>query len=86
MGLPARLLACGAVAGLALAAYVYDRRARTGADVLTILGQLPADLRRLRGEVQRRALRALEEGRAAAREREAEIVRRLEAAAPRREP
>lgn len=86
MGLPARLLAGGVVAGLALAAYVYDRRARTGADVLTVLRQLPADLRRLRDEAQRRAVRALEEGCEAARRREAELVRQLEAAGPRREP
>jgi hypothetical protein len=80
MGLSSKLIVGGIVAGTALAYYVRTKHTRTGEAYLDILRQLPNDAQRWATEARRRAALALEEGKAAAREREADIVRRLEAA------
>ncbi len=80
MGLPSRLVVGGIVAGAALAYYVQRRRARTGESYVQILLQLPSDAQRWVQDAQRRATHALEEGKTAARERDAELTRQLEAA------
>ena len=80
MGLSGRLVVGGIVAGAALAYYVQRRRTRTGEGYLQILMQLPSDAQRWVADAQRRATLALEEGKTAARERDAELTRQLEAA------
>lgn len=80
MGLSSRLVVGGIVAGAALAYYVQRRRATTGDGYVQILLQLPSDAQRWVAESRRRATLALEEGRSAARERDAELGRQLEAA------
>ena len=80
MGFPSRLVVGGIVAGAALAYYVQRRRARTGESYVQILLQLPSDAQRWVQDAQRRATQALEEGKTAARERDAELTRQLEAA------
>ena len=80
MGLSSKLIVGGFAAGAALAYYVRTRHARTGEGYLDIVKQLPADAQRWAGEARRRAVLAIEEGKVAAREREADMVRRLEAA------
>jgi len=67
-------------AGAALAYYVRKRRARTGEDYLDILRQLPSEAQRWAVDAKRRAALALEDGKAAAREREADFTRQLTAA------
>ena len=80
MGLSGRLVVGGIVAGAALAYYVQRRRARTGQSYVQILLQLPSDAQRWVQDAQRRAALALEDGQAAARERDAELAAQLEAA------
>jgi hypothetical protein len=81
VSLPSRLIVGGVAAGAALAYYVHRRRARTGEGYLEILKQLPSDAQRWAGDARRRAALALEEGKTAARDREATIAGQLEAAA-----
>lgn len=80
MGFSGKLVFGGIVAGAALAYYVQRRRARSGESYVQILMQLPADAQRWVAETRQRAVLALEEGRSAARERDAELTRQLEAA------
>jgi hypothetical protein len=68
------------MAGAGLAYYVYQRHGRTGASYLDVIKQLPGDVQRAGDEARRRAAEAFEQGKAAARRREAELVHRLEAA------
>ena len=80
MRLPRSLLAGAVLAGAALAYYVQQRHIDTGEGYLDIVRQLPADLPRLARDVRRKATLALEDGVSAARRREAEITKQLEAA------
>ena len=80
MGLSARLIVGGVAAGAALAYYVGRRHRATGETYLDILAQLPAVARSSVADVKRRAALALDEGRAAARAREDDFTRQLEAA------
>src|SRR5450759_4535531 len=81
---PARTAAAfsvgGIAAGAALAYYVQKRRAHTGEGYLDILRQLPSDAQRWAVDAKRRAALALEEGKAAARERDSDYTRQRTAA------
>jgi len=59
---------------------VQKRRARTGEGYLDILRQLPSDAQRWAVDAKHRAALALEEGRAAARERDSDFRKQLTAA------
>jgi hypothetical protein len=80
MGLTSKLIVGGVAAGAALAYYVQKRRARTGEGYLDIIRQLPADAQRWTGDARRKAVLALEDGRASARDREAAFSKELTAA------
>jgi len=80
MGVTSKLVAGGIAAGAALAYYVQKRRARSGDGYLDILRQLPADARRWAVDAKRGAALALEEGKAAARERDSDFTKQLTAA------
>ena len=81
MSFPTRLIVGGAVAGAALTYYVRSRRARTGEGYLEIVRQLPGDVLRWADDTKTRAAHALQEGKTAARERDAEFTRQITAAA-----
>jgi hypothetical protein len=80
MGLSTRLVVSGAVAGAALAFYVRSRHAETGEGYLQIVRGLPGDALRWVDDTKARATKALEEGKSAARERDAEFAQQLLAA------
>jgi hypothetical protein len=80
MGFASKLVAGGIAAGAALAFYVQKRRARTGEGYLDILRQLPSDAQRWAVDAKHRAALALEEGKAAARERDSDFRKQLTAA------
>jgi hypothetical protein len=80
MGFTSKLVVGGVAAGAVLAYYVRKRRARTGEGYLDILRQLPSEAQRWAVDAKRRAALALEDGKAAAREREADFTRQLTAA------
>ncbi len=80
MGFTSKLVVGGIAAGAALAYYVQKRRARTGEGYLDILRQLPSDAQHWAVDAKRRAALALEEGKAAARERDSEFTKQLTAA------
>ena len=80
MGFASKLVAGGIAAGAALAYYVQKRRARTGEGYLDILRQLPSDAQRWAVDAKRKAVLALEEGKTAARERDADFRKQLTAA------
>jgi hypothetical protein len=80
MGLSTKLIVGGAVAGTALTYYVRSRRARTGESYFDIVRRLPGDVLRWADETRSRARLALEDGRSAARERDAEFDQQLLAA------
>lgn len=80
MVVPGKCVIGGIAAGAALAYYVRRRRARTGESCPTILKNLPGDTRRWVGGVRRRAVAALEEGKTAARDRDAELDGQLASA------
>jgi len=80
MGFASKLVVGGIAAGAALAYYVQKRRARTGEGYLDILRQLPSDAQRWAADAKRRGALALEDGKAAAREREAGFTKQLTAA------
>lgn len=80
MGFTSKLVVGGIAAGAALAFYVQKRSARTGEGYLDILLQLPSDAQRWAVDAKRRAALALEEGRAAARERDSDLTMQLTAA------
>ena len=80
MGFTSKLVVGGMAAGVALAYYVQKRRAHTGEGYLDILRQLPSDAQRWAVDAKRRAALALEEGKAAARERDSDYTRQRTAA------
>ncbi len=78
-----RSFAAGAVAaGAALAYYVRRRHQRTGESYIEIIKQLPSDAQRWATQTRERAVRAIEDGKTAARHREDELTKQLEAARP----
>lgn len=80
MGLPVKLLVGGVAAGAALAYYVARRHEASGESYLRIIAELPNAARQSLADVKRRARLALEDGQAAARSRERELMSRLGAA------
>jgi len=68
------------VAGAGLAYYVHQRHQRMGVGYLDVIKQLPGEVQRAGDEALRRAAEAVEQGRAAARRKEVDLVRQLEAA------
>jgi hypothetical protein len=80
MAFSGKLILGGIAAGAALAYYVQRRKARTGEGYVQILMQLPGDAQRWVVDARSRATLALEEGKPAARERDAELTKQLEAA------
>jgi hypothetical protein len=80
MGLSAKLIVSSAVAGAALTYYVRSRHQRTGESYFSIVRQLPGDALRWVDDTKARAVKALEEGKVAARERDEEFTRQLTAA------
>jgi hypothetical protein len=80
MGLSTKLIVSGAVAGAALTFYVRSERARTGEGYLQIVRRLPGAALRWVDDTKVRATKALEEGKSAARDRDAEFSRQLLAA------
>ena len=80
MGFTGKLVVGGFAAGAALVYYVQKRRARTGESYVDILRQLPSDARHWAVDAKRRAALALEEGKAAARERDSDFTKQLTAA------
>ena len=80
MGLSTRLIVSGADAGAALTMYVRLRHQRTGEGYLSIVRCLPGDALRWAGDTRSRAVKALDEGKSAARERDEEFTRQLLAA------
>lgn len=82
MGFPRSLTAGALAAGAAVAYYVRRRRRESGDGYLHIIRQLPSDAQRWATQTRERAVKAVEDGRAAARHREDELNRQLEAARP----
>jgi hypothetical protein len=80
MALSTKLFVSGAVASVALAYYVRSKHERTGESYVSIVRGLPGDARRWVESTRARAVRALEAGKTAARERDEEFTRQLEAA------
>jgi hypothetical protein len=80
MGFSGKLIFGSIAAGAALAYYVQRRKARTGEGYVQIVMQLPGDAQRWVVDARHRATQALEEGKTAARDRDAELTRQLEAA------
>jgi hypothetical protein len=71
----------GLVVGIAAAAalvYAKQRSAQTGKDVMSVLFNLPAELKESQAQWQQRLKEAVEVGKKAAAEKEAEIDRELE--------
>jgi len=69
------ITAGAAVATIAFAQY---RSSETGRDIVTVLQNLPQELKEAQAEWQQKAMDAMEEGKRAAAEREAEIDRELD--------
>jgi hypothetical protein len=80
MAFASKLVVGGIAAGAALAYYVQKRRVRTGEGYLDILRQLPSAAQDWAVDARRRAALALEEGKTAARERDADFTKQLTAA------
>jgi hypothetical protein len=80
MGFATKLIVSGAVAGTALTYYVRTRHQRTGEGYLSIVRQLPGDALRWVDDTRTRAVKALDEGKVAARDRDEEFTRQLTAA------
>lgn len=80
MGLSTRLFVSGAVAGVAFSYYVRSRHVRTGESYLDIVRRLPGDALQWADDTRERAVKALEEGKTAARRRDEEFSRQLLAA------
>ncbi|MCX6372013.1 MAG: hypothetical protein NTX16_02840 [Actinobacteria bacterium] len=80
MGVTSKLVAGGVAAGAALAYYVQKRRARSGEGYLDILRQLPSDAQRWASGAKQRAALALDDGKAAARERDSALTKQITAA------
>jgi hypothetical protein len=82
MGFPRSFTAGAVVAGAALAMYVRRRRQRTGQGYVQIIKQLPSDAQRWATQTRERAVKAIDDGRTAARHREDELTKQLEAVKP----
>ena len=67
---------------MAVLAFAQHRSNETGRDIISILQNLPQELKEARAEWQQKAMVAMEEGKKAAAEREAEIYRELSAQEP----
>lgn len=80
MRLPRSLTAGAVMAGTALALYVRRRHQCTGEGYLQILKQLPSDAQRWATTTRERAVKAIEDGKTAAQDREDQLTRKLEAA------
>ncbi len=80
MGLLTKLVVSGAVASVALSYCVRTRHQRTGEGYLSIVRQLPGDALRWVDGTRDRAFKALEDGKVAARDRDDEFARQLNAA------
>src|SRR5512136_949018 len=74
------LLGAAVVAGAGLAYYVHQRHQRLGVGYLDVIKQLPGEVQRAGDEARKRATEAFEQGKSAARRREADLVRQLKAA------
>ena len=68
------------VAGAGLAYYVHQRHQRMGLGYLDVIKQLPGEVQRAGDEALRRAAEAVEQGKAAARRKDADFAHQLEAA------
>jgi len=80
MGFATKIAFGGLALGAAVVYYVQKRHVATGESYVDIVKQLPSVARRTADDVRRRATHALEEGKAAARVRDEELARQLEAA------
>ncbi len=67
------------LSGAAVLAYAQYRSNQTGKDIVTILQNLPDELKKSQAEWQQRLLTAMEAGKQAAAEKEAEIEQELSA-------
>lgn len=82
MAFPRSLSVGAVVAGTALVYHVRRRHQTTGQSYMQIIRQLPSDAQLWATRTRERAARAIEDGRKAARHREDELTRQLEAARP----
>jgi hypothetical protein len=82
MGFASKLGVAIGIAGAAVLMYAQRRSERTGRDVGTVLSDLPGELRETRAELEKQLRKALEMGKKAAGEKEAEIERQLSADEP----
>jgi hypothetical protein len=80
MSLLNRLVGAAVITGVGVAYYVHQRKVRSGASYLDVIKQLPGEVQRVSTEARRRASEAVEQGKAAARRRDAELARQLESA------
>lgn len=78
MSLVSKIGFTAVLAGAALLLYAKNRSDKTGRDIGTVLSNLPDELKETRGELQKEVKIALEAGKRAAAEKEAEIDRQLE--------
>ena len=67
------------IGGIAIIAYAQHRSNETGKDILSVLNNLPEELKQSQAEWQERLMRAMEAGKQAAAEKEAEIEQELNA-------
>lgn len=67
------------IGGVAVIAYAQYRSNETGKDIVTVLKNLPEELKQSQSEWQERLMKAMEDGKQAAAEKEAEIDEKLRA-------
>jgi hypothetical protein len=79
MGFTRSFTAGAVVAGAALAYYVRRRHQQSGHGYLHIIKQLPSEAQQWATQTRERAVQAVEDGRSAARHREDELTKQLEA-------
>lgn len=80
MGFTRSVAAGAVVGGAALTLYMRRRHQRTGQSYVQIIKQLPSDAQRWATQTRERAVKAIDDGKTAARHREDELTRQLEAA------
>ena len=73
----AKLGWAGVIAGVAVVVYAQRRAEKTGRDMGAVLANLPGELKQTQAELQQEVKEAVEVGRKAAIEREAEFDREL---------
>lgn len=78
MSFATRIGLLAGLAGAGLLIYAQKRSEKTGKDIGTVLSNLPEELQETKEQLQHRAKVALEAGKQAAAEKEAEIDRQLE--------